>query len=331
MDIEEEKKEVDNKEEVDDRDIKKGKKDKKKKKAKKNKKAKKEKKPKKEKRKKKSRKKAKKDEGVEESVPESGEPKQPKKKRTFLKYMLLLQGSMVVVFLTVWIAVSRMESARRAEEPATGAAVIDSAAVEIVQEPEAEIVQKDTADVKTEEDKIKEEKLKLIEQLAVFREQLAQKQVQMREASAAAAEREALASEITKLKAEVYDRERELEYLKETLPDIVAEKIIDKQEERAEQERQSTELAQFVPPARAEAGGTASAQTGGTTDGAGTRKLAKIYASMRPEDAASILAKLPDDVIIEIVSLMRERSAAKVLSKLDPSTAARISKRVGEQ
>jgi len=63
-------------------------------------------------------------------------------------------------------------------------------------------------------------------------------------------------------------------------------------------------------------------------------KLAKLYESMKPAKAAPILATLELEVTYEIISNMKERQAAKILSYLSPDLAAKISSRMslkGEQ
>ncbi|MFH1844470.1 MAG: hypothetical protein ABIF77_14820 [bacterium] len=55
------------------------------------------------------------------------------------------------------------------------------------------------------------------------------------------------------------------------------------------------------------------------------RKLAKMYESMKPAAAAPILAALDMEIILEIMSRMNERPAAKILSAMDAGLAARIS------
>jgi len=51
-------------------------------------------------------------------------------------------------------------------------------------------------------------------------------------------------------------------------------------------------------------------------------KLARLYSVMRPQDAASALSKLNDDVVVEILSKMEERKAAKILAAMGPDRAA---------
>lgn len=55
------------------------------------------------------------------------------------------------------------------------------------------------------------------------------------------------------------------------------------------------------------------------------RKLAKMYEAMKPVKAAPILAALDMEIILEIMSRMEERPAAKILSYMDAGLAAQIS------
>jgi flagellar motility protein MotE (MotC chaperone) len=60
-------------------------------------------------------------------------------------------------------------------------------------------------------------------------------------------------------------------------------------------------------------------------------KLAKMYEAMKPAKAAPILAALDLEIIIEIVSRMDERPAAKILANMDAGLAAQISTRMSLQ
>ncbi|MDX9703448.1 MAG: hypothetical protein RBU23_10440 [Candidatus Auribacterota bacterium] len=51
------------------------------------------------------------------------------------------------------------------------------------------------------------------------------------------------------------------------------------------------------------------------------RKLAKVYSSMDPEQAATIIARLDDDTIANILILMKERQAAKLLGSFGDQNA----------
>jgi len=56
------------------------------------------------------------------------------------------------------------------------------------------------------------------------------------------------------------------------------------------------------------------------------KKIVKIYESMSPEEAASRLEKLDDEMAVMILALMSERKAAKVLSFVDVSRSAKLSR-----
>lgn len=58
------------------------------------------------------------------------------------------------------------------------------------------------------------------------------------------------------------------------------------------------------------------------------KKLAGIFSSMTPASIDSMAARVNDDVMVAVLLAMRERSAAKVLSALTPSRAARIARKM---
>lgn len=60
-------------------------------------------------------------------------------------------------------------------------------------------------------------------------------------------------------------------------------------------------------------------------------RLAKMYEAMKPESAAVILAGLEMEVTLAILSRMKERQAARVLSLMEPGRAAQISTRLSLQ
>lgn len=57
-------------------------------------------------------------------------------------------------------------------------------------------------------------------------------------------------------------------------------------------------------------------------------RLAKMYESMKPAEAAPILGTLDLEIVVEIMSRMKERPAAKVLARMDPRLAAQVSTRL---
>jgi len=60
-------------------------------------------------------------------------------------------------------------------------------------------------------------------------------------------------------------------------------------------------------------------------------RLAKVYGAMKPAKAAPILETLHPDVVLEIVSRMKDRQAAKVLASMDRALAAQISSRMSRK
>jgi Uncharacterized conserved protein len=58
------------------------------------------------------------------------------------------------------------------------------------------------------------------------------------------------------------------------------------------------------------------------------QRLAKIYESMPPEEAAIRLEKLDEETATLLILAMKPRSASKILANVNPDKAASISKRV---
>lgn len=54
-------------------------------------------------------------------------------------------------------------------------------------------------------------------------------------------------------------------------------------------------------------------------------RLAKMYENMKPAQAAPILSALDMDILLDIMTRMKEREAAKILAQMDAGLAARIS------
>jgi len=57
-------------------------------------------------------------------------------------------------------------------------------------------------------------------------------------------------------------------------------------------------------------------------------KLAKMYEAMKPQQAAPIISALEIDIILDIMTRMKERPAAKILAKMDAGLAAQVSTRM---
>jgi flagellar motility protein MotE (MotC chaperone) len=60
-------------------------------------------------------------------------------------------------------------------------------------------------------------------------------------------------------------------------------------------------------------------------------KLAKVYEAMKPASAAPILASLDMDIVLEIMSRLKDRQAARILAFMTPALAAEISARMSPQ
>jgi flagellar motility protein MotE (MotC chaperone) len=61
------------------------------------------------------------------------------------------------------------------------------------------------------------------------------------------------------------------------------------------------------------------------------KQLGKVYAAMRPEEAAHILETLDDELLIKILGAMGDdRQKAKVIAAIPLEKATRISKKIGK-
>jgi flagellar protein FlbB len=61
------------------------------------------------------------------------------------------------------------------------------------------------------------------------------------------------------------------------------------------------------------------------------KQLAKVYSAMRPEEAATIIETLDDNLVITILTSMGDdRQKAKILSLISKEKATRISKKIGK-
>jgi len=58
------------------------------------------------------------------------------------------------------------------------------------------------------------------------------------------------------------------------------------------------------------------------------QKLAKIYESMPPEEAASRIEKLDEDTAVTLLLAIKPRQAGKILANITPEKAAALSKRI---
>ncbi|MBU8922772.1 MAG: hypothetical protein KOO63_13215 [Bacteroidales bacterium] len=60
-------------------------------------------------------------------------------------------------------------------------------------------------------------------------------------------------------------------------------------------------------------------------------RLAKLYDSMKPGKAAPIAASIKMDLLVKIITAMKEKKAAKLMAALPPAVSAEISRRIGKR
>ncbi len=56
--------------------------------------------------------------------------------------------------------------------------------------------------------------------------------------------------------------------------------------------------------------------------------LVKVYSSMRPDDAATLLGILDEDIAVQIISRMKSKNAGQVMGKMDTKVAKNISEKI---
>ncbi len=61
------------------------------------------------------------------------------------------------------------------------------------------------------------------------------------------------------------------------------------------------------------------------------RSLVKIYENMKPKDAARIFNELDLEILLDVISLMKERRVAPVLAAMDPTKAEAITSEIALQ
>lgn len=61
------------------------------------------------------------------------------------------------------------------------------------------------------------------------------------------------------------------------------------------------------------------------------KHLVKVYSSMRPEEAGSLMERLDKDITIQILSKMKGKIAGKILARVKPSLAAELSEEIAKR
>jgi|GEM_PF-2285957 len=170
----------------------------------------------------------------------------------------------------------------------------------------------DVARKKREWEEYKKQKLK--EYLEILKLQAKKEDENLSQIRRLTLVQDSLNRQINQLSVERDQWKKQLEDYKKNVADIVAQEVV-KYYKRRDAKKDSIEEVMR--------------QQQLASNGVGIRKLAKIYESMRPEQAAPVLAKLKDDEIINILFKMRQRNAAKIIASFDPQLAARITRKMG--
>ncbi|MBI5184359.1 MAG: hypothetical protein HZA01_01365 [Nitrospinae bacterium] len=61
------------------------------------------------------------------------------------------------------------------------------------------------------------------------------------------------------------------------------------------------------------------------------KHLVKVYSSMKPGEAASLIEKLDEDISIQILSKMKGKSAAKILEKMSTEAGSKLSDKIAKR
>ena len=258
------------------------------------------------------------------SIDESGKPessgKTQNKRKIPLPLILFLATSPIVIFTTVWLTVSQMPEIYMSEidhdfEPdSTITAEVDT--VFVPDESDKE----DVDSVKQEDEGLPDttllggeqgEAIMIFRQIAILQQRIAEKQREVDDMSVLVEDREKLTQEIARLESAADEQYKRLQYLEQTMPEIIVERL---QQAQAE--------GQILQPEGAAVEELAEERQ------KNLRRLANIYAAMKPADAAPIMTKLDEAEVTHILMRMRQRNAAKIMAEFDPALSARISQRM---
>ncbi len=260
------------------------------------------------------------------SIDGSGEPeslgRKKNKRKIPLPFILFLATSPIVIFTTVWLTVSQMSDIYIENTDLTSApdSTIITAEAGTLLEPEKEDKEEaDSVEQAAEElpdstllEGKQAEALMIFRQIAILQQRLSEKQREIDEMSVLVEDRETLAQEITRLQSAFDEQYARLQYLEHTMPEIIIDRL---QQAQAE--------GQIFQPEGAAVEAVAEERQ------KNLRRLANIYAAMKPADAAPIMARLDETEVTHILMRMRQRNAAKIMSEFDPALSARISQRMG--
>lgn len=60
------------------------------------------------------------------------------------------------------------------------------------------------------------------------------------------------------------------------------------------------------------------------------RKLSQVFEKMKPDEAANLVKAMDEALAVEVLLLVKNRQAAKILGSVDPERAARITERMAQ-
>lgn len=80
----------------------------------------------------------------------------------------------------------------------------------------------------------------------------------------------------------------------------------------------------------AEAAGGPAVPAAGEDRGGSTKRLARVYESMKPKEAAAVLEKLERPMAAQLLREIRDKQASKILAAMTPATAAELSRHLAQ-
>lgn len=102
------------------------------------------------------------------------------------------------------------------------------------------------------------------------------------------------------------------------------EQIVTRHEKLVEAEKKRAQLAK----AASEADKSKDPKNGGGPRNVNQAQLAKIYEAMPPEEAAARLERMPERKALEVLRLLKGKSAGSILAEVKPDRAARLTEQL---
>ena len=238
-----------------------------------------------------------------------------------LGLIIFISSTFLIALISVWFLVLKNQPEVTAVESTESVTAVKADTTQSFVQPSDSLntdiadtlsnIPESLADKKKEWEEFKKEKLRAY--LEVLKRKNRDENANLEMIKHLAEERDSLNQVISKVEGERNAWKKQLEEYKNSIADVVAADVVayykkrDAEKDSLDRSKKKKELA---------------------ANGTGIRKLAKIYESMRPEQAAPVLRKLKDEDIINILFKMRQRNAAKIIANFDPGLAARITKKM---